>query len=73
MTASTPRGEVWHPLTPHGWHMEPLVLIEDTPGGPYLAALLPSVAARTVNDRDLDLPNVNALADRLIAQLTTPH
>ncbi len=46
MTASTPRGEVRHPLAPHGWHMEPLVLIEDAPDGPYLMPLAELAPAR---------------------------
>ncbi|MFJ4158317.1 hypothetical protein [Microbacterium testaceum] len=39
MTASAPLGEVRHPLASHGWHMEPLDLIEDASAGPYLLPL----------------------------------
>ena len=40
------RAEMSHPLAPHGWHMEPLVLIEDGSGGPYLASLSELTRAR---------------------------
>lgn len=40
MTAvAAPRGEAHHVLAPHGWPMEPLVLIEDAPDGPLLVPL----------------------------------
>lgn len=39
MTASMPLGGVRHPLAPYDWRMDPLVLIEDSPDGPYLMPL----------------------------------
>lgn len=65
-----PLGEMRHPLAPHGWHMEPLVLIEDAADGLHLAARLPSAPPALAADADLDDPEHHDLADRLIAELT---
>lgn len=70
---STPVDEMRHPLAPHGWPLEPLVLIEDGSDGPYLAALLPPAEPTIAPDADLAEAELNDLADRLIAELTAPH
>ncbi len=71
MTRREPRDEIRHPLAPHGWPMEPLVLIEDAPDGPYLTPLLPSVApSRATVPDHRDDAELHHLADTLIAELT---
>lgn len=46
MTAASPRSELRHLLAPHGWPMEPLVLVEDAPDGAYLVPLTELASVR---------------------------